>query len=46
MLVLYLPLSIVALRYHGSNGAKPVQSKVMPKHDEDLEGRGKKDIGE
>ena len=46
MLVLYLPLSIVALRYHGGDGAELVQSKFMPKHDEDLEGRGKKDIGE
>ena len=43
---MYLPLSIVALRYHGGDGAEPVQSKFMPKHDEDLEGRGKKDTGE
>ena len=40
----YLPLSIV--RYHGDDGAVPAQSKIMPKHDEDSEGRGKKDIGE
>ena len=26
--------------------AAPAQSKLMPKHDEDLEGCGKKDIGE
>ena len=44
-MLLYLPLCSI-VRYHGSNGAAPAQSKFMPKHDEDLEGRGKKVIGE
>ena len=30
----------------GGDGAVPAQSKIMPKHDEDSEGRAKKDINE
>ena len=44
MLVQYRPLCSI-VRYHGGNGVAPAQSKFMPKHDEDLEGRGKKVIG-
>jgi hypothetical protein len=39
-----LPLSIV--QYHGDNGAAPPLSKIVPKHNEDSEGRGEKNIGE
>jgi hypothetical protein len=31
---------------HGDDGAAPSMSKIMPKHDEDLGGCKKKDIGE
>ena len=39
-----LPLSIV--RYHGNDGAAPPSSEIVPKHNEDSRGRGKKNIGE